>query len=108
LARRRILGGDEADLKVRTTNVHRDSEDDHQCEKESKESHAPSYLNDAGCVFRHASYRMRSVFTGFRFSPSLIAFGPRSDPGCETVRYIAYLPLLCESPFVSMRSAIRM
>ncbi len=34
-----------------------------------------SYLNDAGCSFRQASYRMRSVFTGFRFSPSLIPFG---------------------------------
>ena len=26
----------------------------------------------ACCVFFHASYRMRSVFTGFRFSPALI------------------------------------
>src|SRR5215471_18905591 len=50
---------------------------------------------------------MRSVFTGFRFSPSRIAFGP-PDGGCVTVRYIAYLPLLCESPLVSLRSAIRM
>src|ERR1019366_9598337 len=50
---------------------------------------------------------MRSVFTGFRFSPAWITFGP-PDSGCVTVRYIAYLPLLCESPFVSFRSAIRM
>src|SRR5262245_65441034 len=51
---------------------------------------------------------MRSVFTGFRFSPARIAFGPWSAPGCDTVMYIAYVPLLCESPFVSVRSAIRM
>src|SRR5215467_15725976 len=49
---------------------------------------------------------MRSVFTGFRFSPSRIAFGP-PEAGCVTVMYIAYLPLLCESPFVSLRSAMR-
>src|SRR5688500_20080715 len=50
---------------------------------------------------------MRSVFTGFRFSAARIAFGP-ADSCCVTVRYIAYEPLLCESPFVSLRSAIVM
>src|SRR5919197_465631 len=50
---------------------------------------------------------MRSVLTGLRFSPSRIAFGPLSLPGWDTVIYIAYLPLLCESPLVSLRSAIR-
>ena len=28
---------------------------------------------------------MRSVLTGFRFSPGLMAFGPWSGPGCDTV-----------------------
>src|SRR6266480_4440507 len=51
---------------------------------------------------------MRSVLTGFRFSPGLIVFGPRFGAGCDVVMYIAYLPLLCESPLVSFFSAIRM
>src|SRR5262245_5448550 len=37
-----------------------------------------------------------------------MTFGPCSGPGCETVMYIVYLPLLCESPLVSFGSAIRM
>src|ERR1051325_4484006 len=49
---------------------------------------------------------MRSVFTGLRFSPALMALGPPWS-GWFTVRYIVYFPLLCESPFVSFRSAIR-
>src|SRR3954447_17326098 len=51
---------------------------------------------------------MRSVFTGFKFSPDLIVFGPWSGPGCDTVMYMEYLPSLCESPLVSVFSAIRM
>src|SRR5829696_10195167 len=50
---------------------------------------------------------MRSVLTGFKFSLARIALGP-PDCGWVTVRYIAYLPLLCESPLGSFRSAIRM
>src|SRR5262249_45368933 len=37
-----------------------------------------------------------------------MTFGPWSSAGCDTVRYIVYLPLLCESPLVSPFSAIRM
>src|SRR5687768_10121839 len=51
---------------------------------------------------------MRSVLTGFKFSPALIWYGPLSGPGCEVVRYTEYLPLLCESPFVSLGSSARM
>src|SRR3954449_12362130 len=51
---------------------------------------------------------MRNVFTGFMFSPSRITLAPWSGAGCDTVRYIVYLPLLCESPFTSPFSAIRM
>src|SRR5438093_10163239 len=50
---------------------------------------------------------MRSVLTGLRFSPATIPFG-WSGAGCDTLMYIVYLPLLCESPFVSLFSAIRM
>src|SRR5438874_8033841 len=57
---------------------------------------------------------MRRVFTGFRFSPFLIWFGPcvvnaafaGTGSGWETVRYSAYFPLLWRSPFVSFGSAI--
>src|SRR5690242_3708024 len=67
-----------------------------------------AYLYVDGCSLRHASYRTRNVFTGFRFSPALMAPGPRSAPGCATLMYIEYLPLLWKSPFVSVASAIRM
>src|SRR5262245_4110716 len=49
---------------------------------------------------------MRRVFTGLRFSPGLIAFGPPCA-GWFTVMYIAYFPSLCDSPFGSFFSAMR-
>src|SRR4051812_25337071 len=50
---------------------------------------------------RAASYRIRSVFTGFAFSVGLMS---RS----VTLMYIAYLPSLNDSPFASFLSARRM
>src|ERR1051326_355558 len=58
---------------------------------------------------------MRSVLTGFRFSPGLIGFGPcvgwfasaTAGSGCETVMYSLYLPSLGPVPIVSVGSAIR-